>query len=153
MNAPQKNNAAVESTADDDPFADLSKWRLSQDFVEQASVKKLLTTVPVRKPLAQDFVRVHPDAAFRMPCAIIELKDDREHYLVTADIVSAVATEVVMKTVYTTINRQGVVSLWPGAVANTGWTSQRLASLSTRSCGAGHRSLDSHEGQHGIGWL
>jgi hypothetical protein len=65
MNAPQKNNAAVESTADDDPFADLSKWRLSQDFVEQASVKKLLTTVPVRKPLAQDFVRVHPDAAMR----------------------------------------------------------------------------------------
>jgi len=113
MNAPQKNNAAVESTADDDPFADLSKWRLSQDFVEQASVKKLLTTVPVRKPLAQDFVRVHPDAAFRMPCAIIELKDDREHYLVTADIVSAVATEVVMKTVFITINRQGVVSLWP----------------------------------------
>jgi hypothetical protein len=113
MGAPNQSTAVVvESAANDDPY-DLSKLRLDQNFVEMASVKKLLTTVPVRKPLAQDFVRVHPDAAFRMPCAIIELKDDREHYLVTADIVAAVATEVVMKTVYTTINRQGVVFLWP----------------------------------------
>jgi hypothetical protein len=117
MNAPEKNNAAVESTANDaDPFADLSKLRLDQSFVELAGVTKLLTTVPVRKPLAQDFVRVHPDAAFRMPCAIIELKDDREHYLVTANIVAAVATEVVMKTVYTAINRQSTVFLWPAEI-------------------------------------
>jgi hypothetical protein len=42
------------------PF-DPANLRLSQSFVETAGVKKLLTTVPVRKPSAQDFVRVHPD--------------------------------------------------------------------------------------------
>jgi hypothetical protein len=114
MDAPKKSTAAVESTANDDPFADLSKLRLTQDFVEQASVKKLLTTVWVRKPSAQDFVRVHPDAAFRDAFAFVELKDDdREHYLVMPEIAVAVADEVVMKMLYTTINRQGTVSLWP----------------------------------------
>jgi len=116
MNAPRKNNAAesVEPVTDGaDPFADLSKLRLSQSFVEQAGVKKLLTTVWVRKPLPQDFVRVHPDAAYRDAFAFIELKEDREHYLVMPSIADAVPTEVVMKTLYTTINRQGTVTLWP----------------------------------------
>jgi hypothetical protein len=107
-------NEAGESTANEaDPF-DLSKLRLSQSFVELAGAKKLLTTVPVRKPLKQDFVRVHPDATFRDPFAFIELKnDDREHYLVIPSVAAAVTTEIVMKMLYTTINRQGVVFLWP----------------------------------------
>ena len=89
-------NEAGESTANEaDPF-DLSKLRLSQSFVELAGAKKLLTTVPVRKPLKQDFVRVHPDATFRDPFA---LKQD--------------FVRVQMKMLYTTINRQGVVFLWP----------------------------------------
>lgn len=37
-----------------DPFADLGKLRLSQDFAATVGVKKLLTTVPVRKPTGQD---------------------------------------------------------------------------------------------------
>src|SRR5262249_14826049 len=142
-----------ESTADDDPFADLSKWRLSQDFVEQASVKKLLTTVPVRKPLAQDFVRVHPDAAFRMPCAIIELKDEPRTLLGHGGHRLRRGHRGRDENGLHHDQSAGRRVIVAGAVANTGWTSQRLASLSTRSCGAGHRSLDSHEGQHGIGWL
>src|SRR6478609_4411349 len=43
-----------------DPF-DPENLRLDQSFVETSGVKKLLTTVPVRKPNNQDFVRVHPD--------------------------------------------------------------------------------------------
>jgi len=37
----------------DDPY-DLAKLRVSQDFLETAPVKKLLTTVPMRKPGPQD---------------------------------------------------------------------------------------------------
>ena len=48
----------------DDPF-DLAKLRVPQDFLAETPVKKLLTTVPVRKPGPQDFVRVHPSAAYR----------------------------------------------------------------------------------------
>ena len=65
------------------PF-DPAALRLDQSFAETAGVKKLLTTVPVRKPNKQDFVRVHPDPAYRLtPTAIIELNEDREIYLVT----------------------------------------------------------------------
>ena len=69
-----------------DPF-DPASLRLDQTFTDGTAVKKLLTTIPVRKPNRQDFVRVHPDAAYRLsPAAIIEIKDDREVYLVTPGI-------------------------------------------------------------------
>jgi hypothetical protein len=102
----------IEAAAADDPF-DLSKLRLSQDFVESAGVKKLLTTVPVRKPNPQDFVRVNPGPNYRMEFAVIDLKDDREIYLLPPDIARELPGEFVMVTLYTSINRQGVVHLWP----------------------------------------
>ena len=43
---------------------ELESLRVSQDFVKDSGVKKLLTTVPVRKPNRQDFVRVHPDSSY-----------------------------------------------------------------------------------------
>jgi hypothetical protein len=67
----------VDDAVSDDPF-DLAKLRVSQDFLETTNVKKLLTTVPIRKPGSQDFVRVHPGPAYRETLAFIELKDDRE---------------------------------------------------------------------------
>jgi hypothetical protein len=96
-----------------DPFADLSKLRLDQSFLETAGAKKILTTVPVRKPNKQDFVRVHPAAEFREPFAVIELRDDRERYLITPAIAAALPTEIVTEMFYTAINRQKVVFLWP----------------------------------------
>jgi hypothetical protein len=58
---------------------DLSRLRLSQNFADAIGVKKALITVPVRKPGRQDFVRVHPDPAFRIETAVIELKDENEN--------------------------------------------------------------------------
>jgi hypothetical protein len=96
------------------PFGDLSRLRMDQSFVGTAGVKKLLTTVPVRKPNRQDFVRVHPDPDYRLtPAAIIELKEDRETYLVTPDIAAEIPGEFGMAALYTTVNRQGVLHLWP----------------------------------------
>jgi hypothetical protein len=96
----------------DDPF-DLSKLRLSQDFVETAGVRKLLTTVPVRKPNPQDFIRVHPSSNYRENLAVIELKDDREIYLLPMPIAEQLPGEFAMVTLYVAINRQSVVHLWP----------------------------------------
>jgi hypothetical protein len=96
-----------------EPFPDLTKLRLSQDFLDMAGAKKVLTTVPVRKPKRQDFIRVHPDPAFREPFAAIELKEDDEHYLVTPEIGAALPTEIVTQMFYTAINRQKVIFLWP----------------------------------------
>ena len=96
-----------------DPF-DPTSLRLSQSFADNVGVKKLLTTVPVGKPNRQDFVRVHPDDGYRLsPAAIIELNEDREVYLVTPDMAANLPGEVVTVTLFTAINRQGVLRLWP----------------------------------------
>lgn len=96
-----------------DPF-DPKSLRLGQDFAQTAGVKKLLTTVRVGKPGKQDFVRVHPDPAYRLtPAATIELKEDREFYLVTPDMAAELPGEFSVVTLHLTINRQGVLSLWP----------------------------------------
>jgi hypothetical protein len=95
-----------------DPF-NPANLRFSQSFVETAGVKKLLTTVPVRKPSPQDFVRVHSDPAYRENFPIIELKDEREEYIVVVDLVPALIGEFVTKTLFTAINRQGTVFFWP----------------------------------------
>jgi hypothetical protein len=98
-----------------DPFpTDLESLRLPQDFAAEAKVKKLLTTVPVRKPGPQHFFRVHPDPAWQLsPAAIIELKDEREVYLVDPTIVPEMPNETANATIVTTITRQGTVALWP----------------------------------------
>ena len=44
---------------------------------------------------------------------MIDLKDDREDYLVQPAILPELTGEVVYKTVFTAVNRQGVVFLWP----------------------------------------
>ena len=41
------------------------------------------------------------------------MKDEREEYVVAASLVPELVGEFVSKTLYTTVNRQGVVSLWP----------------------------------------
>ena len=98
-----------------DPF-DPENLRLDQSFAETAGVKKLLTTVPVRKPNKQDFVRVHPDPAYRLTTAIIELRDDRECYLVMPHVAVQVPGEVAPVVIFTAINRQGVTFLWPAKI-------------------------------------
>jgi hypothetical protein len=105
--------AAIASvTAAPDPF-DLASLRLNPAFIETAGVKRLITTVPVKKPSPQDFVRVHPASEFRENFAMVDLKDDREEYIVVPALMPDLASESVYKTLFTAVNRQGVVFLWP----------------------------------------
>jgi hypothetical protein len=104
--------AAPAAANNPDPF-DLASLRLNASFTETAGVKKLLTTVPARRPNPQDFVRVHPKPEYRADFAMIDLKDDREDFLVRPELLPDLTGEVVYKTIFTAINRQGVVFLWP----------------------------------------
>jgi hypothetical protein len=110
---PATNSTVAAAAEPADIFADLSKLRLNQNFVETAGVKKLLTTVPVRKPSPQDFVRVNPEAGYRGNFAVVELKEDREIYLLPPDVAENLPGEFFMATLFTAINRQGTTFLWP----------------------------------------
>ena len=93
---------------------DPAKLRLSQDFAAELGVKKKLLTVPVRKPDKAWFVRVHPDEKYRLQAAVLELREEREHYLVRPEIVQGLPGETAVspRTIFTAVNRQGVVFLW-----------------------------------------
>ena len=111
MNIP--NLQLVDSTSlAADPF-DLASLVLPQDFASTVGVKKQLLTIPVRKPNNQDFVRVHPAEAYRAALMMVHLKDDREMYLVRPEMYAELSGETVAMTVFTAINRQGVLFLWP----------------------------------------
>jgi hypothetical protein len=101
-----------------DPF-NPAALRLDQSYADTVGVRKLLTTVPVRKPNRQEFVRVHPDLRYRLtPAATIEVKEDREVYLVTPNMAQLLPGEFSTVTLFTTINRQGTLQLWPVKLPN-----------------------------------
>jgi len=94
------------------PF-DPERLRISLDHMEGVGVKKIINTVPVRKPDKQDFIRVHADQSYRLSVAVIDLRMDRETFLVLPEIVRDIPGEYAMVTIFTCINRAGVVFLWP----------------------------------------
>jgi hypothetical protein len=98
------------------PTADsfnLEEMRISQNFVEQAGVIKVLTTIPVGKPDPKAFIRVHPGEDYRMQLALIELKRESIWYLVHPAVATKLMGEVDFCTLFTGITRQGDVFLWP----------------------------------------
>jgi hypothetical protein len=88
--------------------------RIDQSFLNVGAAKKLLTTVPVRKPNKQDFVRVNPDPDYRLPVGLIELNENREMFLVVPEVSQELSqSEFFLATLYLTFNRQKVLSVWP----------------------------------------
>ena len=58
-------------------------------------------------------MRVHESEEYRLDTAVIALKDDRETYLVSPPLVRELVDECIPVTLFTTISRQGVLTLWP----------------------------------------
>ena len=87
--------------------------RIDLNISEGVGVKKVVLTIPVRKPSNQDFIRVHPSPDFRLALAVIELRDDRETFLVLPSIARDIPGEYVTVMLYACINRAGNVFLWP----------------------------------------
>ena len=94
---------------------DPKRLRLSQDFAAQLGVRKKLITVPVKKPPKEWWVQVHPDDDYHIETAVLELKEEREVYLVDPSLWEELSTESTFspRAIYTAINRQGVPFLWP----------------------------------------
>lgn len=109
---PPDATAEVEASKAPDPFSP-EALRLRQDYPSMVDVKPILTTVPVRKPNRQEFVRVHPDDGYQLTTALLEQKNDREYYLVTFDLWEDLVGELVPVKLFTAITRQRVVFLWP----------------------------------------
>ena len=110
---------------------DLETLRVSQDFVKDSGVKKLLTTVPVRKPNRQDFIRVHPDSSYVLDTMLLNLKEERETYLVAPSFREEIPQELTHTRLALATNRQKVLFLWqlrlPGSSGKTdAWSMSAL---------------------------
>ena len=108
----------IEQKLTGDLFDNIDQLKLDQNFSEAIGVKKQITTIPIRKPGRQDFIRVHPDESYRLQTAILELKEERENYLISPDLWHELPGEITPKLLYTAINRQGVCFLWPVRLAD-----------------------------------
>ncbi len=90
---------------------DFNALRLSQAYTDTAGVEKLLIMVPVRKPAKTEFVRVHPEMHF--DTMLVDLKEDRESYLVLPHLLTDVSGIAVPVSLRLAINRATVLFLWP----------------------------------------
>lgn len=113
-NTDKQTNQTESTVAKETPGSiDLARLRMPQNFDQIAGVKKKIITVPVRKPNRQDFIRVHPDDNYTFQTAILEIKEEREIFIVDQPLWGELSGEIVNMILLTTINRQGVVTLWP----------------------------------------
>ena len=92
---------------------DFNKLRLDQNFQNTAGVKRALVTVLVRKPHRQEFFRVHPDEAYQFSACVLELKDERETYLVDRSLWEELGDELSPRMLHIAITRQGDVFVYP----------------------------------------
>lgn len=90
---------------------DLDALRMNQDF--DLPQKKVLATIPVRKPDGQEWVRTHPGEDYRLEVGLIFFKEDRNLYLVDRALHQALGADVKRKLLITTVTAQEVVLLWP----------------------------------------
>jgi hypothetical protein len=112
---PRQNRADDSVPPAPDPF-DPASLRLSQSLNAALGVKKVVLSVPVRKPDKSWFVRVHPGEDYRIQTAVIELKDERqETYLVDRSLWPELAGEPTFspRALFTAMNRSDVLFVWP----------------------------------------
>jgi hypothetical protein len=97
-----------------DPF-DVEALRLSQDFRAAVGVRKKLIYIPIGKPSNESWVRTHPDEAYRFTTALLELKKERELYIVTPNLWPELVAEPTFspRLLALAVDRQGNPFLWP----------------------------------------
>jgi hypothetical protein len=107
-----KNSEATPVTPD--PF-DPKNLQLSQDFGAGLGVQKVLTKVPVDKPPKDMFFRCHPDESYSLNTGVVELKKDRETYLVAQGLRDRLERESTFgaRRLVLTVTRYGDVSFYP----------------------------------------
>ncbi len=145
----------------DDPFEDLDSLRLGQDFTGTGA-EKLLNRIPVRKPHRQEFIRVRPGEGHRLDTAMVELKEDREWYIVSPSARPLVLEELRPVRLMTAITRQGVVFLWPAILPGpdgrvNAWHASALEAAELAESSwirmAANRSLGAYEIYRALGEL
>ena len=104
---------AQEQTTGPDPF-DPAQYRITEESIASLGVTEQLVSIRCRKPGKAEFVRVHPDPAYSLQTHVIELKDERELYLVKPHLWPQLVGEPTFspRSLFTALNKQGELFVW-----------------------------------------
>jgi len=93
----------------------LDKLRITTDFDSEIKLERPVTTVPVRKPGKEHFIRTHPNPDYWIKVSVIELKEEGTIYLVKPDLRVHLISESTYyeKTLVPTMTANGTLFLWP----------------------------------------
>ena len=106
-----ESKAGTEDSLDGAGMDEFERFRLSQDFKNLGGAKKLLTTVPVRKPNKQQFVRTKAETGFVIDVMLLEYGESKDTYLIEPDIqayVEANPTRLILS-----VDRADNIFIWP----------------------------------------
>ena len=106
--------AVDQQSASTNGEIDLESIRLTQNFSAQVGVKKLLTTIPVRKPNRTVFFRTHPE--YRMDVMLLKYGESDELYVVTPAVFQEVSQLAKPYRLALTVDTMGTLSIWPLAI-------------------------------------
>ena len=102
------------STPQDPEIAEddlLASMRIDQSHAEATlGVRRVLNTVPVRKPLKTEFIRVHPNHSF--DCFCVEMKAEGETYFINPSVAQLIPEFCEAVRLRLCVTRQGVAFLW-----------------------------------------
>ena len=112
--SPVQPFAAVETAARPEPPNpfDPESLRLGANYSDGLGVKKVISTIPVRKPGRQEWFRVRAGDEWRIQTAIFEAEADRETYLVDRSLWTELSGEIQPALLVTCVNRAGDLFLW-----------------------------------------
>jgi len=115
-----------------DPF-DPASLRLDADYSEGLGVRKVITTVPNRKPNKSEWFRVRPGEEWQLQTAVLELEKgvERMTYLVAPSLRTELSGEVTPALLLTCVNRANDLFIWrvklPGSDGRSNtWTDSAL---------------------------
>ena len=110
MNDGEDNHPKYEGSPS--PF-DPKKLRIDQRFGEGQDVRRVLVSVPVRKPNRQEFFRTHPEPDMTLAAAVLEFKQDRQSFIVSPELAPYLPGEAAAKLLIPALTNHGALVLWP----------------------------------------
>lgn len=103
--------AASMPVLEPDPF-DPAALRLKASDLEGIGVTRVFTSIDVRKPKPQDFVRAHSDTNYHLDTAVLEDSADGQFYLVSQGLWQDLFREIKLVKLVLAISRHGDPFLW-----------------------------------------
>jgi hypothetical protein len=130
--APPPAPPAPAQPSPPDPF-DLGSLRLGSDLASGLGVKKVINTIPVRKPSKDEWFRRRAGEDWMLTTAALEVEKgvERTTYLLARDLWAEYSAEITPVVLYVCVNRQGDLFVWrvklPGPDGRTNtWTDSAL---------------------------